>query len=136
MAAESLTTFSVGSVCAAASRAAAAVRVIAMVAATIVRRGMAVSVPTASRPRRSGASTARVAGTGECGQRRATSTCDNNAVSVPAQSGRFRFGLFEFDPASRELRREGALVRLQPQPAEVLALLVARAGEVVAREAL
>ena len=31
--------------------------------------------------------------------------------------GRFRFGLFEFDVASRELRREGALRRLQSQPA-------------------
>jgi DNA-binding winged helix-turn-helix (wHTH) protein/TolB-like protein len=57
-------------------------------------------------------------------------------VSAPAPPGRVRFGLFEFEPATRELRREGALVRLQPQPAEVLALLVARAGKVVSREAL
>ena len=49
---------------------------------------------------------------------------------------RLRFGLFEFDPATSELRREGALVRLQSQPAQVLALLVANAGEVVTREAL
>jgi hypothetical protein len=28
------------------------------------------------------------------------------------ESARFRFGLFEFDTATRELRREGALVRL------------------------
>jgi len=56
-------------------------------------------------------------------------TCDNGRVRV-------RFGLFEFDVATRELRREGALVRLQPQPAEVLAVLVGRAGEVVSREAL
>ena len=56
-------------------------------------------------------------------------TCDNGRVRV-------RFGLFEFDLATRELRREGALVRLQPQPAEVLAVLVGRAGEVVSREAL
>lgn len=47
-----------------------------------------------------------------------------------------RFGLFELDPATGELRREGRAVRLQPQPARVLALLVARPGEVVTREEL
>ena len=50
--------------------------------------------------------------------------------------GRFRFGLFEFDAVTQELRRDGALVRLQPQPAQVLACLLARAGEVVSREEL
>jgi DNA-binding winged helix-turn-helix (wHTH) protein/TolB-like protein len=57
-------------------------------------------------------------------------------VPASGRPGRVRFGLFEFDAATRELRREGTLVRLQPQPAEVLALLVARAGEVVSRDAL
>ena len=47
---------------------------------------------------------------------------------------RIRFGLFEFDTASRELRREGVLVRLQSQPAQVLACLIERAGQVVPRE--
>ncbi len=51
-------------------------------------------------------------------------------------AGRFRFGLFELDAATCELRREGALVRLQSQPAQVLACLVARPGEVVSREEL
>src|SRR6059058_405947 len=51
-------------------------------------------------------------------------------------AGRVRFGLFELDPATGELRREGALLRLQPQPAAVLAFLVEHAGEVVTREAL
>jgi len=51
-------------------------------------------------------------------------------------SARFRFGLFEFDTATRELRREGALVRLQSQPAHVLACLVQQAGQVVPREEL
>src|SRR5437867_156735 len=55
---------------------------------------------------------------------------------VQAPAGRVRFGLFEFDAAARELSREAVLVRLQPQPAEVLALLVAHAGDVVSREAL
>jgi DNA-binding winged helix-turn-helix (wHTH) protein/TolB-like protein len=49
---------------------------------------------------------------------------------------RVRFGVFDFDPASGELRREGVPVRLQPQPAQVLAILVARAGEMVTRDAL
>jgi DNA-binding winged helix-turn-helix (wHTH) protein/TolB-like protein len=49
---------------------------------------------------------------------------------------RFRFGLFDFDAASGTLSREGVPVRLQPQPARVLALLVERAGVIVSREEL
>ena len=49
---------------------------------------------------------------------------------------RYRFGLFEFGAASRELRREGVLVRLQSQPAQVLACLIERAGQVVSRDDL
>jgi DNA-binding winged helix-turn-helix (wHTH) protein/TolB-like protein len=51
-------------------------------------------------------------------------------------TGRVRFGIFEFDPVTRELRREGVPMRLQAQPAHVLALLVERAGETVTRETL
>lgn len=51
-------------------------------------------------------------------------------------SKRFRFGLFEFDAATLELRREGALVRLQLQPSQVLACLVERADQVVSRDDL
>ena len=47
-----------------------------------------------------------------------------------------RFGLFEFDPESGALTREGSPVRLQPQPARVLAMLARHAGDVVSREAL
>ena len=53
-----------------------------------------------------------------------------------SEGGRVRFGLFEFDPSTGELRRDGTLVRLQPQPAAVLAYLLDRAGEVVTRDAL
>jgi DNA-binding winged helix-turn-helix (wHTH) protein/TolB-like protein len=49
---------------------------------------------------------------------------------------RFRFGIFEFDAAVHELRREGRVVRLQPQPALLLAHLLEHAGEVVSREEL
>ncbi len=53
-----------------------------------------------------------------------------------AESNRVRFGIFEFDPVARELWREGVSVRLQAQPAQALALLIAHAGTVVARETL
>jgi DNA-binding winged helix-turn-helix (wHTH) protein/TolB-like protein len=49
---------------------------------------------------------------------------------------RASFGLFDFDPATGELRREGRPVRLPPQPAKVLAVLVERAGETVSRDEL
>ncbi len=49
---------------------------------------------------------------------------------------RVRFGLFQFDPATGELSREGTPIRLQPQPARVLALLLERPGEIVSREDL
>ena len=45
-----------------------------------------------------------------------------------------RFGVFEFDAASGELRKHGRLIRIEPQPARALALLVSRPGEVVSRE--
>ena len=48
----------------------------------------------------------------------------------------YRFGLFEFDAAAGELRRQGRLVRIEPQPARALALLLSRPGEVVSRDQL
>jgi DNA-binding winged helix-turn-helix (wHTH) protein/TolB-like protein len=45
-----------------------------------------------------------------------------------------RFGQFEFDAATGELTRGDMPVRLQPQPARVLALLVERAGSIVTRD--
>ncbi len=48
----------------------------------------------------------------------------------------FQFGTFEFDAEARELRRNGRAVALEPQPARALALLLARAGEVVSRDEL
>ena len=46
------------------------------------------------------------------------------------------FGVFRFDPAQLELRRDGRSVRLQPQPAQVLSVLLQRAGHLVTREEL
>jgi TolB-like protein/DNA-binding winged helix-turn-helix (wHTH) protein/cytochrome c-type biogenesis protein CcmH/NrfG len=48
----------------------------------------------------------------------------------------FRFGIFELDPRSGELRKQGMKVRLQGQPLEILALLLQRPGETVTREEL
>jgi DNA-binding winged helix-turn-helix (wHTH) protein len=47
-----------------------------------------------------------------------------------------RFGVFEMDLAAGELRKSGSKVRLQEQPFQLLAYLVQRPGEVVAREDL
>src|SRR5262245_2809726 len=46
---------------------------------------------------------------------------------------RLRFDRFELDVAAGELRNGGAVVRLQPQPCKVLALLASRAGQLVTR---
>ncbi len=47
-----------------------------------------------------------------------------------------RFGVFELDPATGELRKAGRRVRLRPQPARVLMILASRRGQVVSREEL
>lgn len=46
----------------------------------------------------------------------------------------FRFGVFELSPASGQLRKHGNVVRLSPQPFQVLVLLVENCGAVVTRE--
>ena len=47
-----------------------------------------------------------------------------------------RFGEFELGLKSNELRRDGSLVHLQPQPLKALAFLASRAGQTVTREEL
>lgn len=46
----------------------------------------------------------------------------------------FRFGAFEVDPDAGELRKNGVLVRLPPQPFRLLLLLAGRSGHVVSRD--
>lgn len=53
---------------------------------------------------------------------------------MPSPRQIFRFGEFDLDVDAGELRRAGRLVRLQPQPFKLLALVVRRAGTVVTRE--
>ncbi|MBK5256548.1 MAG: winged helix-turn-helix domain-containing protein [Vicinamibacteria bacterium] len=45
----------------------------------------------------------------------------------------FRFGIFELDVTTGELRRDGRLIHLRHQPAQVLRLLLERAGTLVTR---
>lgn len=49
-------------------------------------------------------------------------------------AGTFRFGVFELSRTTGALLRNGIPVKLPPQPAQVLLLLVERAGDVVTRE--
>jgi len=48
----------------------------------------------------------------------------------------FRFGLFEADSAAGTLTRNGARIKLQDQPFQILVVLLTRPGEVVTREEL
>jgi Tol biopolymer transport system component/DNA-binding winged helix-turn-helix (wHTH) protein len=48
----------------------------------------------------------------------------------------FRFGVFELDLESQELRKHGIRIKLTAQPLQVLGMLVQRQGEVLSREEL
>ncbi len=55
-------------------------------------------------------------------------------MSEPRPVRRYRFGAFEADGATGELRRGGIRVRLNAQPFQVLCLLLERPGELLTRE--
>ncbi len=57
-----------------------------------------------------------------------------SAPDVVRQVIALRFGPFELDLRTSELRRAGLLIKLQQQPARVLGLLAQRGGELVLRE--
>src|ERR1700712_1120146 len=57
-------------------------------------------------------------------------------MTQPTAPVRFRFGPFEVDPATGELRRSGIRLRLAGQPFRILMALLARPGELVTREQL
>ena len=61
-------------------------------------------------------------------------------ASVPpvpeVRKGRIRFGNFEVDLASRDLRKHGIRMRLAEKPFQILELLLERAGQAVTRQAL
>jgi DNA-binding winged helix-turn-helix (wHTH) protein len=52
----------------------------------------------------------------------------------PQSARRYRFGEFEADAATCELRRQGVRIKLNAQPFQVLMLLLERAGELLTRE--
>jgi DNA-binding winged helix-turn-helix (wHTH) protein len=58
------------------------------------------------------------------------------ATQLNTPQDRVRFGEFEFDCGTRELKRVGQALRLEPQPAKVLSVLVRNAGEIVTRQEL
>jgi DNA-binding winged helix-turn-helix (wHTH) protein len=49
-------------------------------------------------------------------------------------SRRYRFGLFEADTATGELRRQGTRIKINAQPFQVLCLLLERPGELLTRD--
>jgi DNA-binding winged helix-turn-helix (wHTH) protein len=55
-------------------------------------------------------------------------------MTDPQPARRYRFGVFEADATTGELRRKGARVRLNAQPFQVLCLLLDRPGELLTRE--
>lgn len=66
-------------------------------------------------------------------------TCGNmteRPMLISRQPGLYRFGIFEADCATGELRKAGARVRLQDQPFAVLMVLLERPGQLVTREDL
>lgn len=61
---------------------------------------------------------------------------NDSAVPQTSRTLKAAFGAFEFDPALGALSKHGYKIRLPAQPAEVLAALVKRPGELVTREDL
>jgi DNA-binding winged helix-turn-helix (wHTH) protein len=55
-------------------------------------------------------------------------------MSEPNQERRYRFGVFEADAGTGELRRQGVRLRLNAQPFQVLLMLLDRPGALVTRE--
>ena len=56
------------------------------------------------------------------------------AGRAPRRNARARFGVFEFDAETLELRKNGRLLPVRPQPLTLLALLLDRPGDLVSRE--
>src|SRR5258708_15368317 len=58
-------------------------------------------------------------------------------MKQPAISSKLvRFGIYEVDLRTSELRKQGRKIRLQEQPCRILAILLEQRGEVVTREEL
>lgn len=57
-------------------------------------------------------------------------------MDEPKRTGIIRFGVFEVDPRSGELRKSGYRIKLQEQPLKILMAMLEQPGEVVTREEL
>jgi cholera toxin transcriptional activator len=55
-------------------------------------------------------------------------------MTDPRQARRYRFGVFEADAATGELRKQGIRVKVNVQPFQVLLMLLERPGELLTRE--
>ena len=55
-------------------------------------------------------------------------------MPTPPPARRYRFGVFEADAATGELRRQGTRIKLNAQPFQVLCMLLDRPGELLTRE--
>jgi DNA-binding winged helix-turn-helix (wHTH) protein len=55
-------------------------------------------------------------------------------MTGPPPAKRYRFGTFEADAATGELRRQGLRIKLNAQPFQVLCMLLERPGELLTRE--
>jgi DNA-binding winged helix-turn-helix (wHTH) protein len=55
-------------------------------------------------------------------------------MTEPPAARRYRFGAFEADATTGELRRQGIRIKLNAQPFQVLLALLARPGELLTRE--
>src|SRR6266478_984080 len=57
-------------------------------------------------------------------------------ISESSRGRLIRFGAFEADLGTRELRKHGLRIKLQNQPFQALAVLLEKPGEVISREEL
>jgi DNA-binding winged helix-turn-helix (wHTH) protein len=55
-------------------------------------------------------------------------------MTDPSSSRRYRFGAYEADAATGELRRQGLRIKLNAQPFQVLLMLIERPGQLLTRE--
>jgi len=55
-------------------------------------------------------------------------------MTNPQPARRYRFGVYEADATTGELRRQGMRIKLNAQPFQVLLLLIERPGELLTRE--
>src|SRR3954470_22403545 len=57
-------------------------------------------------------------------------------LDTPSAKAVYRFGLFEADARTGELRKQGRPLRLRGRPFDILLLLLERAGDVISRDEL